>query len=226
MTTYNTDADYYSHEGTPQAVKLFTELHGRNHDVSLAMTLSQLRKKLDKLPADTKVQVALADLWLGLSQRAGRARRKVSPPPSPFVKEGTSRKASAKAILKWEAAWRLKKFTSTAMQELHRSGPAAIQDATKDLQAKLLWLVEHGDILGWIQELPEEGFDAAQVSNLTVQAWTLNDALRQPWRDVREQSLWVKRFAAGHRLLEAEVQRLALSAQAHQAVKGDTKRDL
>ncbi len=214
MTTYNTEADYYSHEGAPQAVKLFTELHGRKHDVSVAMSLTQLRKRLDKLPQDTKMKAALADLWLGLSQRVGRDRRKTKPPTSPFAKEGVSYKATKQAILEWEAAWRLKKIANTSAFELHQSGASEVQNSAVMLRAKLLWLVEHGDILGWIQELPVEGFDAASVPDLTVQAWTLNDALHQPWRDPREQSLWVKRFAAGNRLLEAEVQRLALAAQA------------
>src|SRR5690606_23016088 len=82
------------------------------------------------------------------------------------------------------------------------------------LQRKLLWLVENGDVLGWIEDLDVQAFERAKVADLNIRSWTLYQTLRRPWRDPQEQQIWASRYRAGNRLLEAEVAKLALTAVA------------
>lgn len=215
MTTYNSKSEYFHGEGLPQAVRLFDELKSRkSHGVSLAMSLPQLRQKIETLPDETRLQGALADLWLDLPQKEARLRRKTAPPPSPFVKEGKTIRAAKKEIRDWDAAWRLKEAAVEAAQIFAASGAPTISRAAHILRAKLLWLVENGDVLGWIGELPEDSLTAQAAPDLSVQTWTIDDALLQPWRQPQEQALWAARFAAGNRMLESEVNARVLAAMA------------
>src|SRR5690606_18747601 len=151
----------------PQAVALFNELHPRaNHGVTLAISLDQLRKRLDKLPDDTLIPSALAALWLRLNQREERDRRKIEPPPNPFIQVGAAKKAPKKAILEWDAAWRLKKMMSKGVQDMQLSGAEATSKAAATLLRKLQWVIATGEVLGWIEELPEEA-----VADMQVRQW-------------------------------------------------------
>lgn len=227
MTTYNSKADYYSNEGQPQAVRLFDKLGSRkHHGVSLAMTLDQLRKRLEQLPDNTPIQAALADLWLDLDQKEARRRRKDEPPPSPFVTVGKSEVAPKGEIPAWDLAWRMKRIAQEGAQLLQRSGSARVQSEATLLQKKLLWLVANGKILGWSEEVPTVAFERSFVSEVTVKAWTLFDALRKPWEDPQEQFLWTKRYAASNRQLEAEVESLTLAAQTISKTDTPPLRDL
>lgn len=210
--------DEYYLDGKKQAKKLFDELYPRrNHGVDLAMDSSSLSRRIDSLPGDTQLKAGLADLWLKLSQTEGMHRRRVSPPPSPFRKipgRGNAKWASKDEIVRWDAAWRLRETASEARQKMLRSGSSKVANASAILQQKLLWLVENGDVLGWIEELDVSAFDQASVADLDIQSWTIQQALHKPWRAHDEQDLWVKRYEAGNRLLEAQVKRLALTARA------------
>lgn len=217
MTMRATTEQYYD-DGKKQAVDLFNELYPRrNHGVDLTMDSTALSRRIDELPGHTQLKAGLADLWLKLSQTEGMHRRRVSPPLSPFRKipgKGNAKWASKEEIERWDAAWRLRETASEARQKMLRSGSSKVASASAILQQKLLWLVENGDILGWIEELDVSAFDQASVADLDIQSWTVQQALHQPWRAPDEQDLWVKRYEAGNRLLEAEVKRLALTARA------------
>ncbi|KRG84310.1 hypothetical protein H7691_08495 [Stenotrophomonas sp. CW117] len=215
MTTHPTKEAYYEAEGVPQAIALFDELHSRvNHGVNMAISLDQLRKRLDKLPDDTLIPSALAALWLRLSQREERARRKIEPPPNPFTQVGAAKKARKKDILEWDAAWRLKKMVATGVQDMQLSGAETTNKAAATLLRKLQWVIARGEVLGWIEQLPEEVVTDIPVSQWEIKPMPLRDALLRKWRDPQEQSLWVKRYKAANRLLEAEVERSALAAVA------------
>lgn len=217
MTMRATTEQYYE-DAKKQAVDLFNHLHPRAaHGLNLTMDSAEIGRRIDALPGDTLLQAALADLWLRLSQKEGMDRRKVSPPPSPFRKiagRGNAKWASKADILAWDAAWRLRETASQAAQKLLQSGSTKVASAASVLQRKLLWLVENGDVLGWIEDLEVEAFGRAKVADLDIRSWTLYQALQRPWRNPQEQRLWVSRYRAGNRLLEAEVGRLALTALA------------
>lgn len=217
MTMRATTEQYYE-DAKKQAIDLFNHLHPRAaHGVNLAMDSAEIARRIDALPGDTQLQAALADLWLRLSQKEGMARRKVSPPPSPFRKiagRGNAKWASKDDILAWDAAWRLRETASQAAQKLLQSGSTKVASAAAILQRKLLWLVENGDVLGWIEDLDVQAFERAKVADLNIRSWTLYQALRRPWRDPQEQQIWASRYRAGNRLLEAEVAKLALTAVA------------
>ena len=217
MTMRATTEQYYE-DAKKQAVDLFNHLHPRAaHGLNLTMDSAEIGRRIDVLPGDTLLQAALADLWLRLSQKEGMDRRKVSPPPSPFRKipgRGNAKWASKDDILAWDAAWRLRETASQAAQKLLQSGSTKVASSATILQRKLLWLVENGDVLGWIEDLDVEAFERAKVADLDIRPWTLYEALQRPWRDPQEQRLWTSRYRAGNRLLEAEVEKLALTALA------------
>lgn len=212
-----TTEQYYD-DGKKQAVALFDELYPRrNHGVDLTIDSLAISRRIDSLPGDTQLKAALADLWLQLSQTEGMNRRKVSPPPSPFRKipgKGNAQWASKDDLVRWDAAWHLRETASEVRQKMLRSGSSKVASASAILQKKLLWLVENGDVLGWIEELDVAAFDQATIADLDVRSWTIQQALHQPWRNPLEQGVWVSRYRAGNRLLEAEVESLALAAGA------------
>lgn len=217
-----TTEEYYS-DGIKQAKELFDRLYPRrNHGVHLGLDSSAIRARLDsdKVPSDTLFQASLADLWLHLPQKVGIDRRKVSPPPSPFKKipgKGNAGWAAKAQVIQWDAAWRLKDGVSELTKRLESSGSSEVSSSAGTLRKKLLWIVEHGDVLGWIEDLPATLFEQAKIEDLAIKSWTIEQALHRPWRDRVEQDLWVERYAAGHRLLEAEVERLALEHRARKA---------
>jgi len=220
MTTHPTKEAYYHAEGIPQAVALFDELHPRSpngrstHGVDLTISLDELRKRLDTLPDDTLIPSALAALWLRISQTDERERRKTEPPPNPFKKVGAAKKAPKKAILEWDAAWRLKKMVSKGVQDMHASGAQATNKAAATLLRKLQWVIAKGEVLGWIEQLPEDAIADIPVSQWEIRSLTLHEAPLRPWRNPSEQKLWVARYRAGNRLLEADVEKRALAALA------------
>ena len=215
MTTHPNKEQYYTSEGLPQAVRLFDELYSRKrHGVTLSMSIDQLRQHLEKLPGNTVMPAALTALWLDLSQKEERERRKTEPPKNPFGPDGKAKKATKEAILKWEAAWRLKRVMSEGAQAFQRSGSEKVKSTAQTLHAKLLWVIENGDVLGWIGELPTEAIEKAVIGDLDIKAMTLHNALLKPWQDPQEQVLWAKRFRAGNRLLEKEVENKSLAALA------------
>lgn len=210
--------DEYYLDGKKQAKKLFDELYPRrNHGVDLTTDTKTVSQKIDPLPGDTLLQAALADLWLQLDQKEGLDRRKLAPPPSPFRKipgKGNAKWATKDEIKDWDAAWRLRDAASAIRQRMMKSGASKVATASAILHRKLMWLVENGDVLGWIEDVGVEAFQRAEIEHLDIQAWTVEQALHKPWRAHDEQDLWVKRYEAGNRLLEAQVKRLALTARA------------
>lgn len=141
MTTYNSKADYYSNEGQPQAVRLFDKLGSReHHGVSLAMTLGELRKRLEQFSDNTPIQAALADLWLDQDQKEARRRRKDKPPQSLFVTVGKSEVAPKGEIPSWDLAWR------TAAIKAVRLRSVRLADAWVGITAH-----------PWIPSLPRRG---------------------------------------------------------------------
>jgi len=216
MTMRATTEQYYE-DAKKQAVDLFNQLHPRSaHGVTLTMNSLALSQRIDALPGHTQLQAALADLWLQLSQKQGMDRRSQSPPTSPFRKtpgKGNAKWASKDEVMAWDAAWHLRETATQTRQKMLRSGSTKVASASAVLQRKLLWLVENGDVLGWIEDLEVEAFEKATTADLDVRAWTLHQALQQPWRNPQEQQLWVSRYRAGNRYLEAEVERLALTAR-------------
>lgn len=217
MTMRATTKQYYD-DGIKQAKKLFDQLYPRRiHGVDLTMDATSLGRRIDGLPSSTLLQAAVADLWLRLSQKEGMDRRKLSPPPSPFQKipgRGNAKWATKDEVLKWDAAWHLRESASGMRQRMMKSGSSKVSTASATLQRKLMWLVENGDVLGWIEDLDVAAFEQAKVEDLSISSWTVEQALHQPWRDPDEQDLWVNRFEAGNRYLESEVKRLALAARA------------
>lgn len=217
MTMRATRDEYYL-DGKKQAKKLFDELHPRrNHGVDLTTDTKTVSQRIDPLPGDTLMQAALADLWLQLDQKEGMDRRKLAPPPSPFRKiagRGNAKWATKDEIKDWDAAWQLRDAASAIRQRMMRSGASKVATASAILHRKLMWLVENGDVLGWIEDVDVEAFQRAEIEHLDIQAWTVQQALHRPWKDPQEQRLWANRYRAGNRLLEAEVEKLALTALA------------
>lgn len=228
MTMRATTEQYYD-DGIKQAKKLFDQLYPRRaHGVDLTMDAISLGERIDGLPGCTLLQAAVADLWLRLSQKEGMDRRKVSPPPSPFQKipgRGNAKWATKDKITKWDAAWHLRESASGMRQRMMKSGASSVSSASAILQRKLMWLVQNGDVLGWIEDLDVAAFEQAKIEDLSISTWTVEQALHQPWRNPDEQDLWVSRFEAGHRYLEAEVKRLALASRARSHVEQELGAD-
>ena len=55
---------------------------------------------------------------------------------------------------------------------------------------------------------------SASSSSLPVWAWTVEQVLLRRWLDPDEQTLWVERFKAGNRFLEAALESKVLALQA------------
>lgn len=226
MTMHATTEGYYE-EGIKQAKALFDRLYPRkSHGVDLTMDADAIRKRVDsdEVPGDTLIQSSLADLLLRLGQKVGIDRRKLSPPPSPFKKikgRGNAAWATKDEAIRWDAAWHLREGASDVAQRLQGSGAKAVQGKAAMVRQKLLWIVEHGDVLGWLEDLPVSLFEQAKVEDLAIHSWTVEQALHRPWRSVDERDLWVNRYEAGHRLLETEIRRLALPARAGARARAD-----
>ena len=216
MTRRASTEEYYE-DAKRQAKLLFDELHPRRaHGVDWTIDTDELRERLNLLDDAIILKGTLADLLVGIPQKEGIARRKIQPPPSPFKKEagkGNAWRATKGEIIKWDLAWRLKGAVSELAQSFLKSGSTTVVDHGRILTKKLQWLVANGDVLGWIDDLQVTAFEQAAIEDLSIKSWTVPQALHQPWHDPDEQGLWVKRYEAGNRLLEAEIRRLALAAQ-------------
>ncbi len=105
-------------------------------------------------------------------------------------------------------------MVSKGVQDMHASGAQATNKAAATLLRKLQWVIAKGEVLGWIEQLPEDAIADIPVSQWEIRSLTLHEALLRPWRNPSEQKLWVARYRAGNRLLEADVEKRALAAGA------------
>ncbi len=213
MTTHTNTEAYYD-EGRKQAIELFKAQYPRQaKSLHMAITAQELRERLRKLPPDTLFNSSLADLFVGISQEEGRKRRRSPPPPpNPFKgRHKNNQKASLSDIVLWEKQWRQHKVQSLIAQVFAQAALPEVRDYGKELRAKLLWMVTEGQVMGSVDDLPTSLFDTADPSALDVRALTLEQVLLQRWQDPDEQDLWVARFRAGNRFLEAALERRVLA---------------
>lgn len=106
------------------------------------------------------------------------------------------------------------KNVDNAVKDMEQSGSEAVNTAASTLLRKLQWVIAKGEVLGWIEELPEDVVADIPVSQWEIRSLTLHDALLRKWRDPNEQKLWVKRYRAGNRRLESEIENKSLAALA------------
>ena len=224
MTTQTNKEAYYD-EGRKQAIELFKEQFPRQaKGIHMAMTAEELRLRLRKLPDTTAFNSALADLFVGISQDAGRKRRgSPPPPPHPFKGHKNNLKASKADIVQWDKHWRQQKAQSLIAQVFMEAGLPEVRDYGRMLRSKLLWMVSDGKVMGSVDDLPVELFEQADPSELDVRAWTVEQVLVRRWLDRDEQTLWVERFKAGNRFLEAALDRQVLALQAEEREKPDSE---
>ena len=215
MTSQPNIEAYYD-EGRKQAVELFKEQFPRQaNSIHMAMTAEELRERLRKVPGTTLFNSALADLFAGISQEEGRKRRRSPPPPpNPFKGKKNNQKAAQADIILWDQQWRQKKVESLLAQVFMTASLPEVRDYGRMLRSKLLWMVADGKVMGSVDDLPVEQFEQADLSALDVRAWTVEQVLMHSWLDPDEQTLWVQRFKAGNRFLEAFLESKALALQA------------
>jgi hypothetical protein len=214
--TTQTNIEAYYDVGRKQAIELFKEQFPRQaKSIHMAMTAEDLRERLRKLPSTTLFNSALADLFAGISQEEGRKRRRSPPPPpNPFKGKKNNLRAAQADIIQWEMQWRQKKVDSLLGQVFMSASLPEVRDYGRLLRSKLLWMVTDGKVMGSVDDLPIELFEQADPSALDVRAWTVEQVLAHRWLDVDEQTLWVERFKAGNRFLEAAIVRQVLALQA------------
>lgn len=215
MTT-QTNKELYYDEGRKQAIELFKEQFPRQaKSIHMAMSAEELRERLRKLPDPTAFNSALADLFVGISQETGRTRRRSPPPPpNPFNGKKNNQKASKAEIVQWDQQWRQQKVDSLLAQVFLDAALPEVRDYGKLLRSKLLWMVSEGRVMGSVDDLPADLFEQADPSELDVRAWTVEQVLVKRWLDPDEQTLWVQRFKAGNRFLEAALESKVLALQA------------
>lgn len=223
MTTQTNKEAYYD-EGRKQAIDLFKEQFPRQaKSIHMAMSAEELRARLRKLPDTTAFNSALADLFVGISQEIGRKRRgSPPPPPNPFKGHKNNQKASKADIIQWDKHWRQQKAQSLIAQVFMEAGLPEVRDYGRLLRSKLLWMVSEGRVMGSVDDLPVELFEQADPSELDVRAWTVEQVLVRRWLDPDEQTLWVQRFKAGNRFLEAALESKVLAMQSDKREQPDS----
>ena len=141
-------------------------------------------------------------------------RRSPPPPPNPFNGKKNNQKASKAEIVQWDQQWRQQKVDSLLAQVFMDAALPEVRDYGKLLRSKLLWMVSEGRVMGSVDDLPADLFEQADPSELDVRAWTVEQVLVKRWLDPDEQTIWVQRFKAGNRFLEAALESKVLALQA------------
>ena len=199
----------YEDEGLDLAVQFLGLLSVRIG----TLTKEGVREAIDNLPPTTKLQVTVADFWLGLARKEAQDRRRDEPPINPFtIRDGKMFLAAKASIEQWEMAWRM----------IEASRPLAISRLPKvrrvgdHMRCHFTWFVHDAHVVGLAGQPPVACFTEAltRPEDLSVRHLTLVDALRMPWKDSQEQIFWTKRLHHGNREIEAELEGLALKADA------------
>lgn len=198
----------YEDEGYEQAIEYFRKAGGTFRKDA---TKSQdVRSAIDKLPADTVLQATMSDFWLRLTKTEGRKRRKDSPPPSPFVKNGRNVEAKKQQIEDWDAAWLAKE----AARVFAKSGSSHSRSIGEMLRSRLPWLTaSQGAVIGCVGELPVASMQLAmkQPEKMHLQWLTLEEALHRRWTAVEERGVWLSRFKAAYAEVVGELERRHLN---------------
>lgn len=217
--TSQSNIELYYDEGRKQAIELFKELSPRQaKSIHMAMTAAELRERLRKLPDATPFNSALADLFAGISQEEGRKRRRSPPPPpNPFKGKKNNQKATKSDIIQWDTQWRQQKIDSLVAQVFMTASLPEVRDYGRLLRSKLLWMVTEGRVMGSVDDLSVALFEQADPSALDIRSWSVEQVLMRRWIDPDEQTLWVERFKAGNRFLEAALESKVLALQAEKS---------
>lgn len=198
----------YEDQGLHRAIKFLGLLGIRPGTLSK----EAVRQELDKLDPTAMLQVTVADFWLGLAKSEAQKRRKKQPPINPFKEVGISSLATKASIEQWELEWRMVE----ASKPLAISRVAKVRHVGFQMRSQFAWFVQDGDVVGLAEQPPVACFAEAIIrpEDLSVRKLTLVDALRMPWKDTGEQIFWTKRLHHGNRAIEAELEDMALKADA------------
>ena len=197
----------YEDEGLEQAVEYFSKIGGTfRKDAAKAV---DVRSAIDRLPPNAVLQATMSDFWLRLTKTEGRKRRKDSPPPSPFVKNGRSLEAEKQRIADWDVHWLAKE----AARVFAKSGSSKSRMVGDMLRTRLPWIIaETGAVIGSAADLPVKMLEQAiaQPEKLALEWMTLEQALLGRWTEVDERKIWLTRFAAANGALVSELERRCL----------------
>lgn len=173
-----------------------------------------LRTRINKESGDTLLMAAVADFWLDLDRYEGAWRRKQPTPPSPFRRQGRKQVAAKAPIAAWHDAHEAEGLQRRLAIELRRmkdlartrEGGEAYEILEKMSQE---WAVKSGRILGHLAFLPA-GVDLGDLAELDIVRLPLDQAMRRPWVDRAEASLWLEILAGCQRMQLADLQQIQL----------------
>ena len=194
----------YEDEGLEQAVEYFSKIGGTfRKDTAKA---EDVRSAIDSLPPHAVLQATMSDFWLRLTKTEGRKRRKDSPPPSPFVKNGRHLEAEKRRIAEWDVRWLAKE----AARVFAKSGSSQSRTVGDMLRTRLPWITaDNGAVIGCAAELPIAMLEQAmrQPEKLALEWMTLEQALLGRWMDVEERKVWLARYTTASRAMVSELER-------------------
>lgn len=172
-----------------------------------------LRTRINEQPGDTLLMAAVADFWLDLDRYEGAWRRKQPTPPSPFRRQGRKQVGAKAPIAAWHDAHEaLHVQHSLAMQLRQMKDLARTEEGSEayDVLLKVVqdWAVKAGKIVGHLAFLPAGALDT--LDSLDIVRLPLDEALRRPWQDRAEASLWLEILAGCQRMQLAELERVQL----------------
>lgn len=185
------------------------------------LPLDTLRKSVDALPADQLLTAGIADFWLDLGPRLGRARREDTRVPSPFWPDGNKTVGKKAPIASWDQQWR----ELEAAKPLAGSRTQEGQDLYDMLSAEPNpWMMgfsgSQETVIGHAVWLPtvfsEEAF-VSQPLDYDIRWLRPDQALRLPWVDRKEAQTWLAIVGTVHRMTEAELERVRLELDTSEA---------
>ena len=200
----------YEDEGLEQAVEYLSKIGGTFRKDTAKV--EDVRSAIDRLPSDATLQATMSDFWLRLTKTEGRKRRKDSPPPSPFVKNGRCVEGEKQRIAEWDVEWLAKE----AARVFAKSGSSRSRTVGEILRTRLPWITaDNGAVIGCAAELPIALLQEAmrQPAQLALAWMTLEKALLGRWTKLDERKVWLARFTAANHALVAELE-LRCMAQA------------
>jgi hypothetical protein len=211
----------YEDEGLEQAVVYFSKIDGAFRKDTAKV--EDVRSAIDRLPPDAVLQATISDFWLRLTKTEGRKRRSNSPPPSPFVKNGRNLEAEKRRIADWDVQWLAKE----AARVFAKSGSSQSRSVGEMLRTRLPWLTtDNGSVIGCAGELPVVLLEQAtkQPEKLGLKWMALEEALHGRWAVLEERGVWLSRFKAAARAVEAELELRYLHQAADKVERSPVKK--
>jgi hypothetical protein len=175
-------------EGYERAVDLLRASQRKAH---LNAPYPTVRKALDDLDENEKIDRQIAMFWLDLSYDQLQARINTQPPPTPFPPKRQG-KASKRDVLDWDRAWR-----SIEAERAHARVVAKGRPMTMIIRVRKPWLVfpttPYGMVIvGHAEQLTITSSSIVQAlrDGATIRWLTVNEARNKEWALGGERSKW------------------------------------